>query len=310
MISRVSTKPTSTSSSTPRSRYPRRNGLRRPTGSHLPGQFRSASARRAPSSRKWRRSPASMLRRTLRDATSRLPWYSRSVNSTYLTGKRVFVFGDATHAIAAARVARAEFGFRVVGLGTYSREFAREVREAAEACGAEALITDDYLEVEAKVARIATRTGARHPDGAPHRQAARHSLRRDFGACSRSGFSGSIFAADGLRRRERPVRFLGSSADDGSRRASPDDVPRGPEFHDGAPPSHLGAKARVAPPMRPRRRRPSMLAPPRRSLRPQASRTGVRQPGARTPRKSSRKFRSSCAVGREEIPRGSRASED
>lgn len=32
-------------------------------------------------------------------------WYARSVDSTYLTGKRVFIFGDATHAVAAARVA-------------------------------------------------------------------------------------------------------------------------------------------------------------------------------------------------------------
>src|SRR5208283_4814465 len=36
----------------------------------------------------------------------RLPWFSRSVDSNYLTGKRVFVFGDATHAIAAARPPR------------------------------------------------------------------------------------------------------------------------------------------------------------------------------------------------------------
>ena len=88
------------------------------------------------------------------DASSRLPWYSRSVDSTYLTGKRVFVFGDATHAIAAARVAHTELGFKVVGLGTYSREFGREVREAAKLYGLEALITDDYLEVEAKVAEL------------------------------------------------------------------------------------------------------------------------------------------------------------
>ena len=85
---------------------------------------------------------------------SRSPWYSRSVDSTYLTDKRVFIFGDATHAIAAARVARTELGFKVVGLGTYSREFAREVRSEAEACGAEALIVDDYLEVEAKVIEL------------------------------------------------------------------------------------------------------------------------------------------------------------
>ena len=83
--------------------------------------------------------------------TSRLPWYSRSVDSTYLTGKRVFVFGDATHVIAAAKVASKELGFTVVGLGTYSREFGREVREAAKLYAVEALVTDDYLEVEAKV---------------------------------------------------------------------------------------------------------------------------------------------------------------
>ncbi len=85
---------------------------------------------------------------------SRLPWYSRSVDSTYLTGKRVFVFGDATHAIAAARMAKEELGFDVVGLGTYSREFARPVREAAKSYGLEALITDDYLEVEEKIAAL------------------------------------------------------------------------------------------------------------------------------------------------------------
>jgi light-independent protochlorophyllide reductase subunit B len=83
---------------------------------------------------------------------SRLPWYSRSVDSTYLTGKRVFIFGDATHAIAAARIASQELGFEVVGLGTYSRELAREVRAVAKELGLEALITDDYLAVEKAMA--------------------------------------------------------------------------------------------------------------------------------------------------------------
>jgi len=90
---------------------------------------------------------------------TRLPWFSRSVDSTYLTGKRVFIFGDASHAIAAARIASEELGFEVVGLGSYSREFAREIRAAAERyCQdktAEALITDDYLEVEARVLELA-----------------------------------------------------------------------------------------------------------------------------------------------------------
>ena len=90
----------------------------------------------------------------LADANARAPWYAKSVDSTYLTNKRVFVFGDATHAVAAARIASRELGFTVVGLGTYSREHAREVREAAKLYGVEPLITDDYLEVEAKVAEL------------------------------------------------------------------------------------------------------------------------------------------------------------
>ncbi len=79
------------------------------------------------------------------------PWYAKSVDSTYLTGKRVYIFGDATHAVAAARVAHQEMGFEVVGIGTYSREFAREVRDCAKGLGIEALITDDYLEVEDQI---------------------------------------------------------------------------------------------------------------------------------------------------------------
>jgi len=90
----------------------------------------------------------------LASGASRLPWYTRSVDSNYLTGKRVFIFGDATHAIAAARVCKEELGFTVVGLGSYNRELAREVREAAATYGVEALITDDYLDVEAKVQEL------------------------------------------------------------------------------------------------------------------------------------------------------------
>jgi light-independent protochlorophyllide reductase subunit B len=91
----------------------------------------------------------------LGDTSSRLPWWSRSVDSTYLTGKRVFIFGDATHAVAAARIAQDELGFEVCGLGCYNREFARDVREAAKLYGVEPLITDDHLEVERAIAEAA-----------------------------------------------------------------------------------------------------------------------------------------------------------
>ncbi|WP_187428123.1 Light-independent protochlorophyllide reductase subunit B [Roseobacter fucihabitans] len=84
----------------------------------------------------------------LDDSRLRLPWYSKSVDSTYLTGKRVFLFGDGTHVATAARIARDEMGFEVVGMGCYNREMARPLRALAKEYGVEALISDDYLEVE------------------------------------------------------------------------------------------------------------------------------------------------------------------
>jgi len=86
--------------------------------------------------------------------SSRLPWYAHSVDATYLTGKRVFIFGDATHAVAAARIADEELGFAVVGIGTYLRDHARAVRDAARRYRVDALVTDDYLQVEARIAEL------------------------------------------------------------------------------------------------------------------------------------------------------------
>ena len=80
-------------------------------------------------------------------------------------------------AIAAAKVAAEEIGFKVVGLGTYSREFAREVREAAKSYDVEALITDDYLEVEQKVAELS-------PDLVLGTQMERHIAKRLGGPCA------------------------------------------------------------------------------------------------------------------------------
>jgi len=91
----------------------------------------------------------------LDEARLRQPWYAASVDSTYLTAKRVFIFGDGTHVAAAARIARDEMGFEVVGLGCYNREMARPIRALAKSYGLEPLITDDYLEVEAAIAALA-----------------------------------------------------------------------------------------------------------------------------------------------------------
>lgn len=175
-----------------------------------------------------------------RREASRLPWYSRSVDSTYLTGKRVFIFGDATHTIAAARIAREELGFEVVGLGSYSREFAREVREAAARYGVEALISDDYLEVEAKVAELS-------PELVLGTQMERHIAKRlgvpcavisapahvqDFPArySPQMGFEGANVIFDSW------VHPLMMGLEEHLLAMFRDDV----EFHDSAAPSHLG----------------------------------------------------------------------
>ncbi|MGR3743919.1 MAG: ferredoxin:protochlorophyllide reductase (ATP-dependent) subunit B [Pseudooceanicola nanhaiensis] len=91
----------------------------------------------------------------LDESRLRLPWYSASVDSTYLTGKRVFLFGDGTHVAAAARIARDEMGLEVAGLGCFNREMARPIRALAKDYGVEALVTEDYLEVEARIEALA-----------------------------------------------------------------------------------------------------------------------------------------------------------
>ena len=179
-------------------------------------------------------------------SSTRLPWYSRSVDSTYLTGKRVFIFGDATHAVAAARIASDELGFRVVGLGTYSREFGREIREAAKRYDVEPLITDDYLEVEAKVAEL-------EPELVLGTQMERHIAKRVGVPCA--VISAPVHVQDFPARYAPQMGFEGANVifdtwvhplmmglEEHLLAMFKDDF----EFRDGAVPSHLGA-GRAAP---------------------------------------------------------------
>ena len=181
-------------------------------------------------------------------AQTRLPWYSRSVDSTYLTGKRVFIFGDATHAVAAARIATEELGFDVVGIGSYSREFSREVRAAAERyCvdkgGAEALITDDYLEVEARVLELA-------PELVLGTQMERHIAKR-------AGIPCAVISAP-VHVQDFPARYAPQMGFEGANVIFDTWVHplmmgleehlvtmfrEDSEFHDSAAPSHLGPAA-------------------------------------------------------------------
>ncbi len=177
-------------------------------------------------------------------AQTRLPWFSRSVDSTYLTGKRVFIFGDATHAIAAARIATEELGFDVVGLGTYSREFSREIRAAAERYGVEPLITDDYLEVEASVLELA-------PELVLGTQMERHIAKRAGIPCA--VISAPIHVQDFPARYAPQMGFEGANVifdtwvhplmmglEEHLITMFREDT----EFHDDAAPSHLGPAAK------------------------------------------------------------------
>ncbi|MDE2327011.1 MAG: ferredoxin:protochlorophyllide reductase (ATP-dependent) subunit B, partial [Rhodospirillales bacterium] len=151
------------------------------------------------------------------------------------------------HAIALARVATAEIGFSLVGLGTYSREFAAPVRAAAQSHGIEALITDDYLAVEAAIA-------AAQPELVLGTQMERHIAKRlgvpcavisapahvqDFPArhAPFAGFEGANVLFDTLIH---PLmmgleeHLLGMFRDDF-------------EFNDTAAPSHLGPHATTPP---------------------------------------------------------------
>lgn len=179
----------------------------------------------------------------LRAQASRLPWYSRSVDSNYLTGKRVFIFGDATHAVAAAKVAAEELGFAVVGLGTYSREQARSVRAAAESYGLTALITDDYLEVEEAISAA----GAELVLGT---QMERHIAKRLGVPCA--VISAPMHVQDFPARYAPVMGFEGANVlfdswvhplmmglEEHLLQMFKDDF----EFRDGGPPSHLGSVA-------------------------------------------------------------------
>jgi light-independent protochlorophyllide reductase subunit B len=174
---------------------------------------------------------------------SMLPWYSRSVDSTYLTGKRVFVFGDATHVLAAARIAKDELGFNVVGIGTYAREFARPIREYAAKIGVEALISDDYLAVEQRVAELA-------PELVLGTQMERHIAKRLGVPCA--VISAPIHVQDVPARHSPQMGFEGANVifdtwvhplmmglEEHLLHMFKDDF----EFGDGATPSHLHAGA-------------------------------------------------------------------
>ena len=175
----------------------------------------------------------------------RMPWWSRSVDSTYLTGKRVFIFGDGTHVAAHARIARDEMGFEVVGIGCYNREMARPIRALAKEYGVDALITDDYLEVEEAIEKLS-------PEMILGTQMERHIGKRLGIPCA--VISSPVHVQDFPARYSPQVGFEGANVifdtlihplvmglEEHLLTMFRDDF----EFHDDAGPSHHGGKAKA-----------------------------------------------------------------
>ena len=149
------------------------------------------------------------------------------------------------------RMAAEELGFTICGIGTYSREFARDVREAAKKYGVEPLITDDYLEVEAKVEEL-------QPDLVLGSQMERHIAKRLRVPCA--VISGPVHVQDFPARYSPQMGFEGANV---LFDAFVHPLMMGLEehligmfrgdfeFHADAAPSHLGshAPAAVAAPM-------------------------------------------------------------
>ena len=85
---------------------------------------------------------------------SQAAWFSRSIDCQNLTGKRVVVFGDGTHAASMTKILAREMGIRVSCAGTYCRHDADWFREQVEGFCDEVLITEDHTQVGDMIARI------------------------------------------------------------------------------------------------------------------------------------------------------------
>ena len=85
---------------------------------------------------------------------SQAAWFSRSIDCQNLTGKKVVVFGDATHAASMTKILAREMGIRVSCAGTYCSHDSDWFREQVTGFCDQILITDDHTQVGHMIARI------------------------------------------------------------------------------------------------------------------------------------------------------------
>jgi light-independent protochlorophyllide reductase subunit B len=85
---------------------------------------------------------------------SQAAWFSRSIDCQNLTGKRVVVFGDATHAACMTKILSREMGIRVACAGTYCKHDADWFREQVVGFCDQILITDDHTQIGDMIAKL------------------------------------------------------------------------------------------------------------------------------------------------------------
>nr|AID67422.1 ChlB subunit of protochlorophyllide reductase [Prasinococcus sp. CCMP1194] len=83
---------------------------------------------------------------------SQSSWFSKSIDCQNLTGKKVVVFGDVTHAVAMTKILVKEMGVFVVCAGTYCKHDGDWFREQLQGYCREFIITDDFNEVNKIIA--------------------------------------------------------------------------------------------------------------------------------------------------------------
>ena len=85
-------------------------------------------------------------------APSGVPWFARTADMESFSGKRAFVFGDATHTVGLVKFLKDELGMQIIGAGTYMSKKADWVREQLEGYLPEPLmVTDKFQEVSKKI---------------------------------------------------------------------------------------------------------------------------------------------------------------
>jgi len=86
---------------------------------------------------------------------SQSSWFARSIDCQNLTGKKVVVFGDATHAAGMTKVLSREMGIDVVCAGTYCKHDADWFRDQVKGFTPQVLITDDHTQVGEVITELA-----------------------------------------------------------------------------------------------------------------------------------------------------------